>query len=73
MTGLPEEPDSARGGFLSTIEGKNLDMPHLTAFRVRLRELRALSRSSFSQSGEEHEERPGLIAISEPGPLRRSG
>lgn len=55
MTGLPEEPDSAPDGFLSTIERKDVELPHLTAFRVRLRELRALSRSSFRQSGEEHE------------------
>jgi hypothetical protein len=37
------------------MERNHLELPHLTAFRVRLRELRALSRSSFSQSAEERE------------------
>lgn len=55
MIGLPEEPGSTGGGFSPTIERKDLDMPHLTAFRIRLRELRALSRSSFGQSGEGHD------------------
>ena len=43
----------------STSERKQLDMPHVTAFRARLREIRALSRSAFVQLGAEAGEPPG--------------
>jgi hypothetical protein len=48
MVVAQSHPDGRAGDMRPTIERTRLDTPHLRAFRARLRELRALSRSAFS-------------------------
>jgi len=67
-----EEFNPVWGRCQSTIERKRLDMPHLTAFRHRLRELRALSRSAFTPADSEKAgARPNREMQRRPG--RRNG
>lgn len=63
----------SKSGIYSTILRKHIDMPHVAAFRARIRELRALSRSAFVQAGAAGGEPPGRSPVSGPDRNRNRG